>query len=312
MKTICVLTARLHERAVKLMCNQRQFPHSIMALRGCFSVTTYEDHAKVLEWIPPKSSELGHFIGNLAMWGEFQMDILSTINKNITWYESDVSSYEKMTNNKYTGCLGRLQDNSSDITLFQWDVKHVRPGLGFGKIIFTTPQTSLISSYDPAVRVKKTELMNTIQSVSIEVWIGLVFLSLFISLMMTIGVYVMKREERTFGKLFIRTTSNLITHMVKLLIDQPSESRYASHDSTFKIMVLSVILLAFYSSFFITTMIKTTAVTLDRPKTIENYDDIINSNVRPLFDSSTGTHLPFKNAAKGSKKRPECSSSIVL
>jgi hypothetical protein len=67
-----------------------------------------------------------------------------------------------------------------------------------------------------------------------------------------------------------------------------------------KYLYLLMTLLAFFTTFFLTSMIKTEMVALEPPPTIESYDDIIEKDIIPKWIDEAGEHGLFKQAPNGS------------
>lgn len=282
-------------------------PSIEMEIRGCFTISDYKEIGEILKWEP----ESRQFIGRLGYLGNLHFDVLSRVSKNITW-DQNSGSDEVLIGGKYSGCLGRLQNNLSDVTPFEYHVNYLKPGLSIGKVTFSDPMVAFYSAYDPLVTSRKSDIMHTIGDVSLGVWTSCLVLGFMISILMTVVITAIRScrknairpSVKTVLRLFERTTTAVFKHQIKLFVKQSADDGYGLKRFPFKFMVFAVILLAFYSSFFVTAIIKTSASTLQPPKTVETYDDIINSvQVRPMWDKKTGGEYEFKDAGLGTKKR---------
>ena len=277
-----------------------------MEVRGCFSISSNTDGSN-LKWIPDGKGS-GHFTGLAAFVLSPHVELLSKVIKNITFVEENKYGYRINATN-YDGCLGRLQSNTSDFLAFAQSLNLYAPGIEVGKVLLSK-SFGLLSAYDTRIMSKKQELIHTMKGIPVEIWVIVLLLTLIASLIMTFGLIVMKRSRYKIGHIlksilnyWSRCGVSLFELLLKLMIKKSGDDQIGSKEFVFKLMVFMVILLAFYVNFFATVIIKTNAVTLDRPKTIESFDDLINSDARPVFRVTREEHMPFKNSEMGSKKR---------
>lgn len=274
-----------------------------MKVRACFSFSSNTD-GRFLRWVPHGPG--GHFTGLAAFFQNIHIEVLTKITENITVVEANKFGY-RINATSFDGCLGRLQANTSDVFTLPQDLTLYAPGIEIGKT-HLSKSYGLVSAYDTHITGKKQELMHTVQGIPVEIWITVLLLTLLTSLAFTLGKVLLnvrrvKVDRQIVSQTAYKSTVSLFQLLLKLVIKQSGDDRIGSNGFTFKFMVFIVILLAFYFNFFATVFIKTNAVTLDRPKTIESFDDIINSDLRPMFRVAREEHIPFRNAAVGTKKR---------
>ena len=276
-----------------------------MELRGCFSLSDNQD-GRQLKWNP--DGHHGHFTGHWDFHANIRLDLALKVSKNVSFVE-ETKMGTRINATHFDGCLGRLQSGTSDfIDYTSAFLDYISaPGIQIG-----TCQSSVsigfLSTYDPVISSKKQELVHTVVSISPHVWTIVMFITFLTSAAMALGIISIAKTKncsesvQSVSNLAIRMLVATSTLLFKLLIKRPGDDAYGLNRVFFKFLILMIILLGFYVNFYVTAIIKKDAVNLKRPVTIESYDDIISSNVRPVFRKKYRDNIPFKKAGKETKR----------
>ena len=263
------------------------------------------DDGRYLKWIPDEKGG-GHFTGLAADLGNLVIEVASKVTKNVSMIELPKLG-TRINATTYDGCLGRLQANTSDFMANALDSKIFAPGIEIGPAVVSDTM-GFFSAYDPEISAKKQELVHTLQNISPELWIWVLLLTLITSIAMAFGITVVtnithKRASlKSASRYVYKCCSATFRLLFKLLLKKSGDDAFGMKRVFFKFMILLAILLAFYVNFYATAIIKTEAVTFQRPVTIENYDDIIEFDIRPIFPTQYRDYVPFKNAELGTKR----------
>ena len=299
-----------------------------MSLRLCYTA------APRLEWIPDSRKAAGGSFGkDLSVIANECVRLLLMINPNIT-----VQSDEKFVGQEegHTGCLGRLQQNLSDVISSESLYPIVGKNLTTGPVLLAD-KTAFVSTYLNEFPLLAVDVMQSFGAFSATVWIMIMLSALFMMFMMSssqvlaksqrtaikrwakqrrrLEQRIIEKEEVSTGvsapgtisekkkrqrKHLVRTRVLLYNYLIQRSIEQSSRSSISVATLT-----LMLILLNFYAIFYFNAIVKTDKVVLLKPATIESYDDILNSypNKRVLFFEDIKSHLPFVKARAGSEER---------
>ena len=186
--------------------------------------------------------------------------------------------------------------------------------------VMTSKMHTMTSTYDTEFVFKKQELMNTINGISISVWFALMAHILLTSIVMASGIVLIRTTYRRRVPVTMKSLATEIRkmanrsskHFFKLLVKQSGDDEYGLRMIPFKMIILLTIILGFYTTLFMTAIIKTDAVTVEKPVTIETFDDFLDSNRRPFFFSKTGDYIAFRDAKPGTKKRQIWEKAVMM
>jgi hypothetical protein len=267
------------------------------------------------------SSSTGKFSGVLAaMFHTFMEDTLMPILNNISYVgESNFGHVVDKNSLTYSGCVGSLQKNESDIMPLPHIYPITGPGLHQGPVCLSD-SISLMSAYLNNELTRKSDVMESFSSFDLSVWMTLLF-----SLVITAIVFSVSHNMhygRSHGKgrilqlkttvtawkgtrhrpdpIILETTSNLI---IGSLLKQYSIIN-VSQNRGLRVLILSAIIFTFLIGHYFSTFIKTQLVTPLKPITITTYDEVLERpEVRPVWIQDLAEHDDFEYATQGSKPK---------
>lgn len=217
---------------------------------------------------------------------------------------------------RYDGCLGNLQDNESDIIIPAVEFPILGPGLSQGNVVHTS-RTIIGTVYNSTQLESVTDVMDAFSSFRASVWFLVLGMMLMLCLTM-IAVwclnYEVKRNRVQYRKglknsddskkvvrRLIRTLiPRIIIFLIGIIVKQHSSYRLKSRSGIARLVLLTMAVFSFLVSLYWSAMIKTEKVVMVRPLTIDSYQDILSSKIRPVWAKAFTEHWDFRDADKDS------------
>ena len=306
-----------------------------MTLRLCYTKTD------ALFWTAnAEKAAGGEFTGRLpdphpSPVSNQYVSLLLMITPNLT-----VQSEENFVNVEHqrkghAGCLGRLQQNQSDLIATESLYPTIGQNLTNGPVV-NGDKTAFLSAYSNEFPLRYADIMQSFDAFSAIVWFMIILSALFIMLMISCSNVFWKSQRKAIkkcakqkrlleernrvdmknlrgisapsimtyktekkSKLLVRSLMLLYYSLIKRSFTRASRSSLFVATLTLMLLILS-----FYVSFFFMAIVKTDKVVMIPPPTIQSYDDIINSHprMRLAFFENIDSHLPFMKADAGSKE----------
>ena len=224
--------------------------------------------------------------------------------------------------------MGRLQQNQSDLIATEFLYPTIGENLTNGPA-FYADKTAFLSSYSDQFPKRYADVMQSFDAFSVNVWIMIMISALFMLLMISCSKVLAKSqriaikmlakqkvrlEQHDTGNVwrgpFVSRKMNIGNQLVSMLfvffnsLIKRSFTRTSRSSLSVATLTIMLLIMSFYVSFFFLAIVKTDKVVMTKPATIESYDDIINSypGKRAVFFENLKSHLPFMNAAAGSKE----------
>ena len=268
--------------------------------------------------------------GAVASFILVSMEIVSELNATFQVRESMVSLVD-VRDSRFDGCIGLMQRNESDISLGVFNIPLTAKNITYTKVE-AFDKMGILSGYDRRKEgdKKATHVMDMIFAFSPTLWIlvimtfALLFVLLFMSMRIKIWNQSIRRaRRRRLGisrpcarKQMVQRTGILSTvtrAVVSSLLKQssatpPSISGYGPLNLLFTMMTL----LSFYSGYYLTSMIKTEMVVVEKPITVESYEDVLRMGKWPVWLASFTDMVTFQNAADGSLEQEIWNKAIAL
>lgn len=198
----------------------------------------------------------------------------------------------------YSGCLGRLQRNESDLLLRLADYPSTGVNISQGEIFLDT-KLVLSQTYLQKGADTKFQILSTIRSLdAVAPYILLFFIAVLI-ILRSAGALHKRPRVYTFRPfvpfVYINNCNalNTFAHAFRfgsLRVNQLHSRLIFLSLSVFSLIVIHI----FYSS------IKTDLVVVTEPDHWDSYDDIMRDNIRPVFIEEMDTIQYFKLARAGS------------
>ena len=212
---------------------------------------------------------------------------------------------------RYDGCLGRLQDNSSDTFL---------PVIDFpilGKNLRHSPATlpvrvMIATAYNVSQVQDKTDVMDAFLAFSLKsrvlILASLVIVTLLLSFMMrftalfrSTGNPHLLRWTRASRRRLLRLIRRTAEMVIGMLVKQHSSYHVKTRRHGIRLMVAVTATLAFMIGTFFSCTIKTEMVVVKPPDTITSYRDILDRpKVHPFWIRQLRDHEEFQSAASDS------------
>lgn len=227
-------------------------------------------------------------------------------------------------------CLLYLQANKSDVVLstvhFPINIENVKEGPVIGDY-----NTVMTTYYNSSVSEQSVSIIDTFNSFAVGVWVVIIALCSLIGILMVVSSIIKSsnnmRRNRTchlFPNNARRSQRRVIQarkkHRKQMIIDYMLDTfeiiwtslickdESLTHFNTRKNDALSRSLLRiilcfymFWTTFYFTSMVRTELVTVEKPKTINSYQDVLDDKNRcPIWMSSMTDHHQFRNAPQDS------------
>lgn len=220
---------------------------------------------------------------------------------------------------QYDGCLGSLQRNESDVATIApvdgWYGPSVQPWLPVWSDY--TLIGSVYWDVDPSQN-QWTRVMDFLDAFKLDCWL-LTCSSLFVLCSMILVSMLLHKKrsckvadpptvpqgqtsERVLQPCHRKMISRTFMMLISCVLKQHTNSGPLKTRSI-AVLYTVMALLCFYAGYFLTSMIKTEMVVLDRPVTYDSYQDLLDNDTIPLWVDGLDDQRTFRDAAKGTPER---------
>jgi hypothetical protein len=251
--------------------------------------------------------------GPFSPWADVFAGIIKGLNATAVTHDSLGVLIDKESQT-YGGCVGSLQQNESDVMFgpltFLVVSDNITNGVveGFERVGISSAYINSNMTRDS----KQTHVLDMVYAFSNNLWLLLLFLFLLMLLLLTSSKSLLSgRQMRTVRlaitraggrqhkpvshkKAFIRS----LTVVVACILKQHS-STCGSVKKSFNLLYLCTSFLGWMCGLFLASKISTEMVVVKPPVVIENYQDILDSGVRPTWSATLTDKDEFENAAEG-------------
>lgn len=248
--------------------------------------------------------EDGKVKGMMAPLYEMTFDILRAMG-NITMdaveHMGDLIDSQRML---YDGCIGRLQNNLSDILMPMMVHPILGPGLIHGHPMWWQ-RTMITASYNKSNTGDiHTDVMEVFELFDLGVWAMTAFT--FACFLVTIPLILFLNKSLIFlRRNKILKLRSMIKPSVSLtwqiilgnVLHQNSSYEVRNNKFPFRFQLLLLVIYSFLVSFYFTSMIKTDMVVQKTPDTVSSYQEIIDRpDINPYWYRGLREHVEFEQA----------------
>jgi hypothetical protein len=206
--------------------------------------------------------------------------------------------------NQYDGCIGSLQRNQSDVLLGPGDHPIVAPDLMQGSVN-GYERMGIFSIYNQPNPhdASNTQILDMFQTFSPDLWLTIIMAYITIFSLLWLS---MRRKPR---RKTVRLISKLLTACI---LKQHSSRGFTVIRTTNRILYLLATIFSFYFTYYLTSMIKTDMVVVYPPATIESYQDILDSGVRPAWLFEYGSSSEFEHEPSDTVKEKIWKTAVSM
>lgn len=199
--------------------------------------------------------------------------------------------------NEFTGCIGHLQRNESDVILYPadypFDASNIQQGLVMYEVKFAFVQSFLPrETYDD-----EFQIFNSLH-IYREIWMHLIAIVLIITLVYWIRNQCITRDYSKISKQYKRKKYELFYVMSHCY-------RFGSipDDKLFdKVIFIALSLFSLYVVHYYLSLIKTSLVVVKANDLLRSYQDIMDKNIPPYFIKGLNAEWYFEFAPENSKR----------
>lgn len=254
------------------------------------------------EFFKLKNAETAEFSGPFAeAFNTFSRTFFKTINSSVVVHY-DYGLGEKINENgSFNGCIGRLQNNLSDVMLYSIDYPSNIDDVDEGLIFFDTVMT--FSQHYFSKEFKAVQILSSISSTESISFYVLLFLTIAILLLHLRSKMLIKYHQviRKHIKLKHLTRNNHYSQHVFA-----HAFRFGSIKARTLFGRILFVSLSIYSLIIVhmfNSSIKTNLVVADDPEVYDSFDQLIDQKVKPLFVRGMNTIEYFKFARNGTPEK---------
>lgn len=240
---------------------------------------------------------------------------------NVTYVFPDVNHMGALIdqeNLKYDGCLGSLQKNESDLAIiapvdgyYGPTVQPWMPVWADFALIGTVYQKTEID----VNKVEKTHVLEFLKAYACINWILTIASLIVLATAITASMFIRRKMRRDISnliqesgeamfepgtKLRLRKIGDKVSKMViSCVLKQHSNTgRLTSSSVSFLYAIMTALCL--FTTYFLTSMIKTEMVVIKRPITYESYQDLLDNGTAALWLDELDDQRNFRDAPHGS------------
>lgn len=192
---------------------------------------------------------------------------------------------EKFTNGSYSGCIGKLQVNTSDMLFYTVNYPLDAENLQQGFLLF---DEFMVIGQDYFLKniIKDGQVFDVIFNCHSIIWLILFF---FISVILL----VILRQSIFTREKYNNCIHDVITHSLRINCIRDTNLFYRL--LFFSLSIFSLIVIHYNNS-----LIKTSLVVIKDPDLFYSYAEIIDKKIKPFFIKGLNSHEHFKNAPANS------------
>ena len=241
----------------------------------------------------------GSASGPLGPSFRLMLDQVRGFNVSFTWKDV-VGSVTNKSSDHYDGCLGSLQSNQSDLLIGGFVNLPVPGGNLTRGAVDGFDRIGILSGYKRPDVGSGTQVLDMMLAFSWRLWLlvagSFAILALLVHLLLSLraGKPLRRRKHSPlFNSRFSKSRQKQLSSLLlSSLLKQESSQPQLPPRHSVRTALLSLTILSFYTSYYLTSMIKTQMVVVQPPVTIESYRDLLASDRRPawvglLTDSSS-------------------------
>ena len=160
-----------------------------MSLRLCYTKTAF------LLWVPDSGQPAGgEFGGGISDIANSFLKLLLMITKNVTVQSDENFAYVEHEEKRYAGCMGRLQQNQSDLIATESLYPAFGHNLTTGPVIYSD-KMAFFSYYSNLFPRKHADIMQSFDAFTVTLWIMIILSTLLMMFMIT-SSQVLARNQR--------------------------------------------------------------------------------------------------------------------
>lgn len=197
----------------------------------------------------------------------------------------------------YTGCVGLIQQNQSDVMFQLANYPLPAVNLTQGAVVLDST-LQFINVYTPIERTKAVQIESMFGGLSSIVWLFTV-ITVIICICL---LYAHQKLRKQFYQSKRRTRVSLNQSLIYQVITHIARESQL-HDSTGLIRKTLFIILSFLSFIiiaYLSSLVNTDLVVVPPALTMRSYKEMLQHGCGVWFLRGSDTHLPFKSAAEGS------------
>lgn len=218
---------------------------------------------------------------------------------NTSWiYKETVGEYDPLYAD-HTGCIRSLYHNESDSMVYLLPLGYYGPQLVMENVV-NSENTMISSMYQKDDGGDPTHVLDFLDGYSTLQWFVTSCFATVLCLLLALGM-TFRRMNSNRTKPTLHRVKRTIGVLLSCSLNQHSNCGSLKLTLSISCAYTVLTLLAYYSHFYLTSMIKTEMVVPKRPPTYDSYKDILDRNAKPLWISKMGDELMFRDAVKGSR-----------
>lgn len=200
---------------------------------------------------------------------------------------------------KYDGCIGRLQDNSSDLLLilmdYPMDIKNISQGTLLTDSYVNIGSAYFFKDFEPVTIISMFKYLST------EIYFIIVAYLVLIWLFLVAHSYL-KFKMKEFRKVPVTDKRFKVARaasLYKIILHFASVDAISADDCLGKMIFLVLSFMSLLVLNYLYSCIKTDLAIAKDPYIIDTYKKIIQNGAKPMFLKRGNFHLPFKYARSG-------------
>ena len=147
---------------------------------------------------------------------------------------------------------------------------------------------------------KNTRVLDFVNAYSFDHWIATINSMLFMYVIIMMQMSGSRKRKYVLRERIMKSFRDANSIAVSCILNQHGNCGNINMQPMTNWIYTFMTVLGFYTGYFLTSMIKTEMVVHEPPPIYQSYQDILDHDVPPLWDSETNSHRAFKDAVPGS------------
>lgn len=279
-------------------------------------------------FINVEKSETGEilFSGPLAPWAAVRMEIFRGFNVSF-WLENSIGSISETDTEQFTGCVGSLHNNLTEAIIGPLNSIFLSPNIKY-TVVDGFEKVGILSGYLRSNSTRDslaTYVLDMVFAFSSQLWILTGTTLCLLLFLLTVSKSILSEKgmrERKFWqtmaggrdghKLQVMKPLTRSLMMMNACIFKQHSSTRTSKKTSFNLLYLTLNFCCFIVGFYLTSMISTDMVIVKRPVTVESYQDILDSGIRPVWSSTFTNKEEFEHGFPGSMERKIWDRAVAM
>ena len=220
---------------------------------------------------------------------------------NITWIRGEGQGVLRDPETfRYDGCIGSMQRNESDYGSIMTPEDYYGSNVSIWNTMFSDHNT-IGTAYNKSLTTEKTtRVLDFLNAYTFQHWLFTISFMIFMYVIIMMQMSGRRKRKYNLKERIMKSFRDANSIAVSCILNQHGSCGNVRMQPMTNWIYTFMTLLGFFTGYFLTSMIKTEMVVREPPPIFQSYQDILDNEVTPMWDTETYSHRLFQDAVPGS------------